>query len=225
MSGQTAKTAAHRDVLTNLVMLALIVVLVALGAAYGIDALSRASASSAADDRPELRVPVNVAGVALEVPETAIRSGHQPGSAFADRLDLRITLSLAEDTAIPLDLTLVPKARARASAALLDSVYLSHFTAEEKRGVPGLIGKPLKGGDGYDGETVWYDPISIDPFTAKCAPPIAEGYDGDCMQVLVLDSGLSAILGFPEAALKHWRLFDAPLLAVLKDLGAGTPVR
>ena len=225
MSEQTAKTAAQRDVLANLVMLALIVVLVALGAAYGIDALSRASNSASTDAASDLRVPVNVAGVALNVPEAALRTGQQTGSAFADRLDLRIPLTLAEDTTLPFDLTLMPKARARASAALLDSVYLQHFTGAEKRGVPGLIGKPLTGGDGYDGETVWYDPISADPFTAKCAPPIAEGDDGTCMQVLVLDSGLSAILGFPESALQHWRAFDAPLKAVFEDLGAGTPLR
>ena len=224
MSGQSAKTTASRDVLTNLMGLVLIVVLLAIGVAYGLDALSRAD--TAKDTRhADVRVPVNVAGVALNVPVSNLRSGDLPGSAFADRLDLALTLDLGAGKALLVDLTLVPKARARASAALLDSVYLKRFTSAEKRGAPGLVGKPLAGGDGYDGETVWYDPINVDPFAAKCAAPVSEDVMGVCMRTLVLDSGLSAILGFSESALMHWRQFDQPLRAFLDDIGAGVPVR
>ena len=224
MSGHTAKTTATRDVLTNLMGLVLIVILLGLGVAYGLDALSRADTAKDAR-QTDARLPVNVAGVALDVPVSNLKSGDLPGSAFADRLDLVLTLDLGDGQTLPVDLTLVPKARARASAALLDSVYLKHFTSAETHGAPGLVGKPLAGGDGYDGETVWYDPISIDPFAAKCAAPVSEDAVGVCMRTLVLDSGLSAILGFSESALRHWRQFDPPLKRFLYAIGAGAPIR
>ena len=225
VGSRTGRMAESREVLVNLLGLVLIVALIFVGIAYGIDALSRAQDQGTTASGNQARVSVNISGVALSVPAADVRRGSGTGATFSDRVDLALTLDLAEAAPLPITMSLVPKARAQASAALLDSVFLKRFSAEEKRGAPGLVGKPLVGGDGYDGETVWYDPIGIDPFTAKCAPPLPGESSGACVRTLVLDSGLSAVLDFSEAALHHWRQFDAPLRAYLADIGAGTPVR
>ncbi len=215
----------NREVLQNLIGLALIVALLAIGAGYALDAMSRHQRETAGKKAPESFVSANISGVALTLPKSALSSADQSNTDFSDRIDMKIALDLGDATPETVGLTLVPKARARASAALLDSVYLQHFSPEEKRGISGLIGKPLIGSDGYGGETVWYDPLQADPFVAKCAPPLGEESTGQCLRTLVLDSGLSAVLGFSDTALIHWRQIDTPLAAFLDRIGAGKPIR
>ncbi len=206
--------------MANLLAIAIVVALVAVAAAYGIDAVGRATRQG--DAAASLATaPVNVSGVALTVPTSWLRFPDRPNSAFSDRLDLALDLALADGSPLPITLSLVPKARARASSALLDTVFLQHFTADERQGFPGLIGKPLSGSEGYETETVWYDPIRQDPFTAKCTTPVNETGANACLRTLVLDSGLSAIIGFPETALTRWRQFDAPLTELFGRIGAG----
>ncbi len=212
--------------LTNFLAIGIVVALVAVAIAYGIDAVGRRSERLAQADALLATVPVNVSGVALTVPAAWLRFPEQPGSDFSDRLDLALSLDIDAETRLPVTLSLVPKARARASSALLDTVFLQHFSKEElSNAVPGLIGKPLTGSEGYQGETVWYDPIRQDPFTAKCTSPLAEDGANACLRTLVLDSGLSATFGFSEAALADWRKFDMPLAAMLERIGAGRIVR
>lgn len=210
------------DVLANLVGLVLIVALLAVGAAYGIDALNRKKDMQEHGEADQAVVTTNIAGVVIAAPSVALKNPGDLGESFQDRLDLVLPLpstTNAEDWTI--GVTLVPKTRARASSALLDTVYLKHFSAEEVGGVAGLIGKPLIGGDGYDGETVWYDPIAAKPFAAKCDAPIEGEEDSRCVRTLVLDSGLAAIVTFRAAALADWRNFDAALIGFFERIGAG----
>ncbi len=225
MAAREEKTANSREVLWNLSVLALIVALMAIGIAYGVDTLTRNTGDTEQSATASTLVPVNVAGVALSVPDSLLRFSNRPDADFSDRLDLVVALDLGGPAPVSASLTLLPRARTQASAILLDTVYLKHFSSKEIHGVPGLVGKPLTGGDGYDGETVWYDPIRADPFVAKCAPPLGDATEGTCIRTLVLDSGLSAILGFPQSALISWRQFDAPLLDILNRIGAGTVLR
>ncbi|MBU1174348.1 MAG: hypothetical protein KKH72_03015 [Alphaproteobacteria bacterium] len=224
MSGQTGKPASLRDIAANVLGLALLVALAALGLAYGIDAFNRSGAENGARDGGAL-IALNVAGVALSVPERAFRGAGGRGGTFSERVDLVVTLALGTSPPLPVTLSLVPKARARPSSVLLDSVFLQRFSDTEKKGMPGLIGKPLTGGDGYDGETVWYDPISIHPFAAKCDAPLSDKDEGRCIRTIELDSGLAAILGFAAPRLADWREMDAPLTAFLAEIGAGAPLR
>lgn len=214
-----------RDALTNVLAIAIAVALAAIGLAYALDALNRKNAETDSTTRFFAMVPVNVSGVELEIPSNWLRFSSQPETPFSDRLDLALPLDFSGATPVQITLTIVPRARVRASSTLLDSVYLQHFSAEETPGVPGLVGKPLAGGEGYQEETVWYDPIRINPFVAKCAPPLAKDEQGICLRTLVLDSGLAAILGFPETALQEWRRFDALLATVFDRIGAGEILR
>ena len=222
MATGTNEAKDRNEVLWNLAGLVVIVALLAIGAAYGVDALSRAQRTENTLSTADAALPVNVSGVPLTVPASWLKSEAQANTDFADRLDLVVPLQIGQPHPLMLELALVPKARARASASLLDSVYLKHFSPEEAHGVVGLVGKPLTGGDGYDGETVWYDPISQHPFVAKCAAPLAGETSGACIRTVLLNSGLSAILTFDEALLQSWRALDAPLAVVLSQLGAGT---
>ena len=218
----TARPPAAKEsgYLTNLLAMTIVLALVAIAVAYGIDAAGRTTREHQA--RAALAtVPVNVSGVALTVPTAWLRFPEQPNSAFSDRLDLAMDLELADGLPLPITISLVPKARARASSALLDTVFLKHFSAEERHGVPGLIGKPLTGSESYASETVWYDPIRQDPFTAKCTTPVGEDDTDTCLRTLRLESGLSAIIGFSEAGLARWRQFDAPLADLFARIGAG----
>lgn len=223
MNNGAEKPAGLGDVMTNVLGLIVITAFVAIGLAYAIDALNRRAGTDRGTDVPVAMVPVNVSGVALSVPAPWLKYPEQLESAFADRLDLSVTLELGSEP-VSVTLTLLPKTRVRSSAALIDSVYLQHFTGDERRGAPGLIGKPLTGGEGYDGETVWYDPIRFNPFVAKCAPPLDAEKSGSCLRTLILDSGLAVIVDFPDTALKDWREFNAPLASTLTSVGAGALV-
>src|SRR5690606_19151939 len=99
---------------------------------------------------------------------------------------------------------------ATVSARLLDSVYVRQFSQSEAGGIPGLVGKPLGGSAAYRNETVWYDPLSVTPFVAKCTRPVEGVAPGaDCLRVAPLADRNLAVFTFPEAVLPHWRLFDA----------------
>jgi len=200
--------------------MAIVLALVAIAVAYGIDAAGRTTREREAQ-AALATLPVNVSGVALTVPTSWLRFPEQPNSTFSDRLDLALDLQLADGAPLPITISLVPKARARASSALLDTVFLTHFSNEERQGVPGLIGKPLSGSQSYAAETVWYDPIHQDPFTAKCTTPVGEDDTATCLRTLRLESGLSAVIGFSETGLARWRQFDAPLAALFARIGAG----
>jgi hypothetical protein len=116
---------------------------------------------------------------------------------------------------------LVPRSGVRASAHLLDSVYLHLFQSGEVSGGPtGLIGKPLRPAEGYSSEVVWYDPISAEPFVAKCAAATERARAADCLRTVYLAPALAAIYRFPADALAGWRSMDELLLAQLRRIGA-----
>jgi hypothetical protein len=99
-------------------------------------------------------------------------------------------------------------------------VYLHQFLPEQLAGPPGLVGKPLRADGGYADEVVWYDPLSAEPFVAKCSKPIASAATGQCLRTVYLGPGVAAVYAFPEPALPHWRDFDAELTARLGQIGA-----
>ena len=217
MAAQAGKAQGTRDVLMNVAAIAVFVALVAVGLAYGIDALDRNAEKAAARTQPAL-VSVNVSGVALQIPENWLRFGSAPDDTFSDRLDLAIPLDLGGSEPQPVTMTLVPKARARASSALLDSVYLQFFSPEEKKGVSGLIGKPLKPESGYMGETVWYDALSPNPFVAKCQAPLPGSNTSRCIRTVFFDN-VAGVYAFDEPVLERWRDFDRLAEAVLAGIG------
>lgn len=140
---------------------------------------------------------------------------------FAKEVDLELNLPLGPDGAMrQVDVTLTERSRVTPSASLLDGVYLHEFTADQLTGPPGLIGKPLTSEQGFENETVWYDPITSSPFAAKCATPIAPGEPSRCLRTVYLSSGIAAVYGFDADVLGNWRKFDAELHPLLNRIGA-----
>ncbi|MEP7240116.1 MAG: hypothetical protein ABI697_04450 [Devosia sp.] len=213
-------TAAHRPVHSigfTLGVIALCVAVGATGLAYIIDAVGRAArrADSAS-------VVVRTLGeTPLTIPAAWLASDPGDDSSFARQIDLAISIPIgAEGAPRRIDVTLTQRSRVRPSASLLDGVYLHQFQPAQLSGPVGLIGKPLEARDGYENETVWYDPINPSPFVAKCSAPIADGQPGRCLRTVYLGPGIAAVYGFDDDVLVNWKKFDAELHPLLAKIGA-----
>ena len=91
----------------------------------------------------------------------------------------------------------------------------------ELSGPPGLVGKPLYSSEGYEDDTVWYDPLSGTPFVAKCAaPPVGDNSPANCLRIVALPGGIAAVYDFGADALYSWRNFDGLMQDVLTRIGA-----
>lgn len=198
----------------NLTGMALLALMAALGAAYLLDGHLRAREAPPVAVSGEVRPTLS--GHELRIPRHWLRDPEAAEAGFANQIDLRVTL--ADDTAV--DVTLLPRSRVRPGALMLDAVYLHQFDAETLGGPRGLVGKPLKVGTGLPPETVWYDPLSPDPFVAKCQAPVAEDEPERCLRTLVLASGIAAAYAFERPVLEDWRAFDAEMEALMRAIGA-----
>lgn len=201
----------------NLAGIAVLVLLAAVGAAYVVDMLGKNSraAPPALDDKA--MVAIAVAGKELTIPASWFRYGEQLRGGFVNQIDLHVMLGA---TLTPVDVTLLPRSRVRPSNALLDGVYLHQFGDDTLSGVPGLVGKPLHDGDGFTGESVWYDALSPDPFVAKCLAPVSDTAPARCLRTVFLPSGIAAVYAFDLSALQAWRQFDGDMQQWLGRIGA-----
>lgn len=199
----------------------LVLALVGIGAAYLIDGAGRAARLPAHRLDNETTLTRTLGGHDLEIPLSWFRYDEQRVAGFAKQIDLRLELALgAEGKVEPIDVTLLPRSRARPSASLLDGVYLHQFLPEQLSGPVGLVGKPLRPGEGYENEVVWYDALAADPFVAKCSKPVAESATAQCLRTVYLGPGVAAVYAFPESVLANWRAFDTMMKARLEEIGA-----
>lgn len=205
----------------NMAAIAALVMLVAVGAAYLIDRAGRMAElppPSLSDGQPVVQT---VGGRELTIPTNWIRHGEQVRPGFAAQVDIRTELNLFPGAEpVPVDVTLLPRGRARASSTLLDKVYLHEFGEGMVSGVPGLVGKPLKGENGYAGDVVWYDALAPFPFVAKCSAAVSPDRPQRCIRTVHLPSGLAAVFSFDAGALQAWRIFDAEMTHWLDRVGA-----
>lgn len=204
----------------NLLGIAVLVLLLAVAAAYMVDSLGRSTRAPAPAIDDGHKVVQTISGRELSVPTSWFRYGEQVRDGFTSQVDLRIPYAPEETAPLSVDVTLLPRSRARASASLLDRVYLHQFTDETLSGIPGLVGKPMLDGNGYAGESVWYDALSPNPFVAKCERPIAPGGPAQCVRTVYLPSGIAAVYAFDAAALQTWRQFDPEMQRWLSTIGA-----
>ena len=222
MSGDAELHPQPHPVGFNLMAIAVGVALLGLGAAYLIDAAGKAGRSAGRGGDTEMVLSRSLGGHDLEIPASWFRYDEQAAEGFAKQIDLRFELPLGvQGKHETVDVTLLPRSRARPSAALLDGVYLHQFEDAQVDGGPvGLVGKPLKPGEGYEGEVVWYDALAADPFVAKCSKPVATSTDGQCLRTVYLAAGIAAVYAFPEGALSGWRTFDVEMGKRLRQIGA-----
>lgn len=217
----SGRSHGHHSVGYNLAGIAVLVLLLAVGAAYLIDELGRGDATPPPTLNDPDPIVQTISGRELSIPRAWFRYGEQIRDGFTNQIDLRILFS--PDTAgdpLPISVSLLPRSRARSSASLLDRVYLHQFGEDQLQGVPGLVGKPMLGSDGYAGESVWYDALSPNPFVAKCLAPVAGQSTAQCVRTVLLPSGIAAVYTFDAQALQHWRDFDAQMEKWLTVIGA-----
>lgn len=220
---ESSRISGFREVLPGLANLVVVVALVAIALAYLIDGMSPPLRTGAAGVEPTLRVEANIAGTDLQIPLSWMQVPEQQGQDFAERLDLKLPIMIAgAERPSMISATLLPRARVRPSAQLLDSVYLQRFDGRQIQDVPGLVGKPLTGGEGFESETLWYDPINANPFVAKCTPMPADETRSICLRTRLAGDGLAVVLSFDSSLLAHWRGFDAALDTTLAEIGIGT---
>lgn len=201
----------------NLAAIALALALGGLGLAYAVDAARKGRSEPPAGDAVLTR---SIGGRDLAIPGAWFRYGAEPAAEFVTQVELQVALPLGADAALrPVDVTLLPASRVRPSASLLDGVYLHRFGDDEVDGPPGLVGKPLHGADGFAGETVWYDPLTADPFVAKCSEPVAPGMASRCLRTVALGPGLAARYAFDSDVLVNWKRFDAEMRQRLEAIG------
>jgi hypothetical protein len=203
----------------NLAAIALVVAVAGLGLAYVIDALGRAT-----HERPGIEsgtLTRSLGGKSLAIPAAWFTGDPAQSAGFAKQIDLSVNLPLGPGgTVRRIDVTLTQPSRVRPSASLLDGVYLHQFLPDQLSGPPGLVGKPMAPSEGYESETVWYDPIGQSPFVAKCEAPVAKGVAGTCLRTVLLGPGISAVYSFPDDVLANWKMFDAELHPLLSQIGA-----
>lgn len=210
-----------RGTLYVLGVISLVVALLGLGAAYAIDAASRSARISPHRLDTATILTRSIGGHNLQIPLAWFRNAEGGDANFSKEVSLLFRLPVGPEGAMrSVDVAIVPRSTVRPSARLLDGVYLHVFDDTEVHGPAGLIGKPLKWVEGYSSETVWYDPLSADPFVAKCDGGTAPSGPGECLRIVNLAPGLAAIYRFPADVLESWRTFDAQLGIPLGQIGA-----
>lgn len=209
----TRTGSSARSVLYTLAAMTLIAALAGLGLAYGIKAwLDQSATEDHAAPLTETH-SVAIGAQRYAIPASLLTDPSQRRDGFAERIDMTLALPIGPAGQLSeVDLTLMPRGRMRTSANLLDTVYLHQFSGSQLSGVPGLVGKPLEPNVGTSEETVWYDPLSANPFTAKCMTPVqmTPGVRS-CLRVFMLSDRNTAIVTFDPAALGNWRSFDATI--------------
>ena len=220
-SPQAPDARIHSSTLAfNLAGIALLVLLLAVGLAYLLDEMSQANRTRLPALNDGEAITQTIAGTELSIPTPWFRYGEQIRDGFTNQIDLRVLVDTDVGAVLPVDVTLLPRSRARTSSSLLDGVYLHQFSDQTLTGVPGLVGKPMLGTEGYEGESVWYDALSPSPFVAKCAKAVEAAKPDTCLRTIHLPSGIAAVLKFDATALENWQGFDDALGPWLDKIGA-----
>ena len=205
----------------HMAMITLAAGFAAVLAAYGVETWSHDDKAPLALTDAGPTVELSIAGHPVTVPAAWLASGDLGEAGFVSEIKLRVALPLGpEASPVAVEVTLLPRSRVRPSAALLDGVYLHQFASEQEQGPVGLVGKPLAGGGGFGGETVWYDPLSPNPFVAKCLEPATPAAPSNCVRFVYLNSGIAAVYAFDAGLLTQWQRFDGEMGKWLERMGA-----
>lgn len=218
MSVAAAESAKPRSGSLGINLLSILVAcaLLGLGLAYGIDTLTR---NARAPLPAEGTITRGIGGVELKIPAAFFRNDEDRKEGFADEIELIANLDLgASNRTVPIEVTLLPRSRARPSSILLDGVYIHQFADTQLSGVPGLVGKPLTSSEGFEGETVWYDALSAEPFVAKCLAPVVPDEPTQCLRTVVYGN-VAVVYRFQQEVLMNWRQFDPAAEAWLAQMG------
>ena len=218
-AGANGPNRATPNLASNLLAIGLGLALLGIAAAYAIDAVSRTLGEQPHRRDSDTILSRTVGGHQLAIPRSWFRHPEDQPEGFSEQIALALQLPLGAAGITTVELTLLPASRIRPSARLLDAVYLHQFTSEQLAGPVGLVGKPLRPSGGFEGETVWYDPLSPDPFVAKCSAPVITGGSSRCLRTIHPSPGLAVVTIFDADLLTTWRDFDAALETRLAQIG------
>ena len=214
------RTHGSGEIVFNLVLIGLVVALMGVGLAYFVDALGGSAPAGPALNSASPVIEKSIAGRRLAIPPEWFRYSDQKSDGFSEKIDLTFAVPLgAGGSLVNIDVTLTPRSRVRTSDRLLDSVYLHQFAVEQLEGPVGLVGKPLKPVDGFENETVWYDPVSQQPFVAKCTPLIEDPQRASCVRTVLVADQIAATYVFDASLLDAWKNFDPEAQRWLSRIG------
>ena len=225
MAHLSAPDFRHKDtrnsaIAFNLAVIALLTLLAGLGFAYMLDMARNAGPNAPSLNSQSPIVKKTIAGQRLAIPSEWFRFEAQKTTEFSEQIDLMFALPIGPEGAPAIiDVALMPRSSVRPSNRLLDSVYLHQFLETQLQGPPGLVGKPLRPAEGFQNETVWYDPVSPDPFVAKCMPLIDNPDDATCMRTILVTDQMAATYVFDAKLLYAWKRFDAEAQRWLSRIG------
>lgn len=213
-------SSARSAIAFNMSVIVLAAALVGLGFAYFLDIARSSAPGGPSLETVDVVVDKSIAGRRLAIPQGWFRFSDQRISGFSEKIDLTFMLPLGPQGSLSaVNATLMPRSRVRPSDRLLDSVYLHQFEQSQIDGPLGLIGKPLKQIDGFQNETVWYDPVSQTPFVAKCTPLIEDPTHSSCMRTILVTDQIAATFVFDANVLERWKNFDVEAQRWLSRIG------
>jgi hypothetical protein len=146
--------------------------------------------------------------LAVHWPEMA---GYQPGYRN-DYLDTGPDAPIIYVTVRPRD-TLTD------SAGRLINVY-QHFFEEGSIPAPaGLIGHRMSTESGLEGEEVYFEAGSTEPFTTHCTAPDNSGYPASCLTEIHAGDDLSVLIRFRKGMLTNWSGIKSGIRVLLLSFG------
>ncbi len=204
----------------NLAALALILVMGGLGVAYWLVASIKPQSELSASTYSAPFTQKNLKGTKLQIPTAWLNRATQSGRENIEFVDLKLLVRFEPDVDLnEINLHITPSSANQPSSVLLDSVYALRFTQKQLTGYSGLIGKPLRAEQGFQNETVWYDPVGANPFAAKCLDLGASGTAANCLRTVQISPHISVTYQFNITLLAHWQKFDDVMGKYYSDLG------
>ncbi|MCF4098732.1 hypothetical protein [Maritalea mediterranea] len=198
----------------NSLFLMALLSIVGLGIIYGLEALEPEKTEIDPDFVGE-KQQVALGFGEVFVPNNWLVAPMGEGQHAVETLQLLIPIQL-ETKVVEVPVDLVPASRTTPSAYLLDALYIHRFASEPARYENGLVGRKLKDGEGYQNESVWYDPLRPQPFVAKCVEPVDESVEvPNCLETKLVTRRVAAMIKFPAQYLPQWKMFDAQMRAKL----------
>lgn len=205
----------------NLAALALILLMGGLGLAYWLISFGPKEENSIASIFAPPLVSKIVANTKMQIPAQWLNSLTKNNQENVQALDLTLAIKLSPQAELAnINLRLAPFGQAQSSSYLLDSVYVPRFSSQQINTIRGLVGKPLKPQDGYENETIWYQPVASTPFVAKCIDLEISATTLNCLRTIALGSQLSLTYQFSEVQLQYWSQMDSAIAPLLKQIGA-----
>ena len=204
----------------NLAALGLILIMAGLGTAYWLNGYAREKTQLSPSSFTPPLVSKTLAGNDLQIPKSWLTPLIQDSRKQVQAIDLSLKITLEQEMPpASFNLRISPLEMAEPSSYLLDSVYILKFSDQQIDAIKGLVGKPMRAEDGYENETVWYQPTTSTPFVAKCIDLENSESALNCLRTIRLNSSLALTYQFSQERLASWQNMDRAIMPLLQKTG------